>query len=258
MWRLYSICFWIFMILNCFVLFLGALLVFAATCLVDPSRRVLHLYSCFWAQTIFYCNPLWRLRVEGRHLLPKRSAAVLVSNHESLGDILVLFGLYRPFKWVSKASVFRVPLIGWNMSLNRYIPLVRGSRASVMQMMDTCRYWLRNRTPVLFFPEGTRSRDGQLLPFRDGAFKLAVEENCPVYPIVVSGTADILPKNGLVLRGFPRCRVKVLAPVDPARFHGNVEALREHVRDVMARERAGISHDRLDSAVKKRVPGTGR
>ncbi|WP_233612087.1 hypothetical protein [Corallococcus sp. AB045] len=94
---------WAFLALSSAVLFLGALLLWALTRPFDANGRVLHLYSCFWAQLYFYVNPRWHLRVEGRERLPWRGAAVLVSNHESLGDILVHFGLYRPFKWVSKA-----------------------------------------------------------------------------------------------------------------------------------------------------------
>jgi 1-acyl-sn-glycerol-3-phosphate acyltransferase len=81
-------------------------------------------------------NPLWHLKVEGRERLPWNEPAVLVADHESLGDILVLFGLYSPFKWVSKASNFNLPFIGWNMRLNRYVPLVRGDRARIIQIQS--------------------------------------------------------------------------------------------------------------------------
>ena len=80
--------------------------------------------------------------MDGRAHLPWRGGAVLVSNHASLGDILVLFGLYRPFKWVSKASNFRLPFIGWNMRLNRYVGVVRGQRESVVKMLADCEAWL--------------------------------------------------------------------------------------------------------------------
>ncbi len=225
-----SIAFWSFFAASCVVLFFVALALFVVTWPFDRDRRVLHLFSCFWAQLYFYVNPRWRVRVEGREHLPWRGAAVLVSNHESLGDILALFGLYRPFKWVSKASVFKVPFLGWNMTLNGYVPLVRGDAPSIARMMELCRRWLSRGVPVLLFPEGTRSTDGEVKAFKDGAFRLAVAQGCPVIPIAISGMRNSLPKNGFVIRESVRCVVRVLEPVHPADYGLDVAALREEVR----------------------------
>jgi 1-acyl-sn-glycerol-3-phosphate acyltransferase len=227
----YSLAFWGFFGLSCIPLFLGAFTVFLLTRPFDPTGRVLHLYSCFWAQLYFYLNPLWRLHIEGRERLPWRGAAVLVSNHESLGDILVLYGLYRPFKWVSKASVFKAPFIGWNMRLNGYLPLVRGDKESIGQMMAACEQWLRRGVPVLLFPEGTRSPDGEMGAFKDGAFRLAVAVGCPVIPMALSGTRDTLPKRGFVLESVAHCRVRVLEPLAPADFENDVARLRDATRE---------------------------
>ncbi|MBN1209963.1 MAG: 1-acyl-sn-glycerol-3-phosphate acyltransferase [Myxococcaceae bacterium] len=237
---LFSIVFWTFLAVSSVALFLGALVLWALTRPFDRNGRILHLYSCFWAQLYMYANPLWHLRVEGREHLPWRGPAVLVANHESLGDILVLFGLYRPFKWVSKAANFKLPLIGWNMWLNRYVPLVRGDRESVGKMMAACERWLARGVPILMFPEGTRSPDGNIKAFKDGAFQLAVKMQCPVIPVVLTGTAKTLPKHGLVLQTTANCHVQVLPPVDPAAFGGDVQALLEHVRNLMIAEKARL------------------
>ncbi|KFE71464.1 lysophospholipid acyltransferase family protein [Hyalangium minutum] len=237
---LFSIVFWTFFAVSSLVFFLGAVVVWAVTTPFDRNGRVLHLYSCFWAQLYMYVNPLWRQRVEGRERLPWKGPAVLVSNHESMGDILVLFGLYRPFKWVSKASNFKLPFIGWNMALNGYVPLVRGDRESVGRMMVHCEKWLERGVPILMFPEGTRSPDGNIKAFKDGAFQLAIKMKCPVIPVVLTGTAKTLPKHGLVLQTTANCHVQVLPPVDPAPFNGDVQALREHVRNLMVSEKARI------------------
>jgi 1-acyl-sn-glycerol-3-phosphate acyltransferase len=231
---------WAFFALSCIPLFAGAVLVWLLTFPFDRNGRVLHLYSCFWAMVYFYVNPVWRLRVEGRERLPWHGAAVLVSNHASLADILVLFGLYRPFKWVSKESNFRLPFIGWNMRLNRYVPLVRGDPESIGRMMDACQAWLDKGVPVLLFPEGTRSEDGQLKAFKDGAFRLSMAKGCPLYPIVLSGTADVLPKHGLVLRQRANCRARVLEPVDPKPFGPDVAAFRDAVRARMLLAKAAL------------------
>jgi len=229
-------------VLSSAVLFLGAVLLWAVTLPFDRDGRVLHLYSCFWGQLYFYVNPLWRLTVEGREHLPWHGPAVLVANHESLGDILVLFGLYRPFKWVSKAENFKLPLIGWNMRLNRYVPLVRGDKESIIRMMAGCEHWLSRGVPILMFPEGTRSFDGQVKPFKDGAFTLALKTGAPIIPVVLTGTARTLPKHGLVMQTKTHCRVRVLPPLDPRGFT-SVHALRDHVRDLIIAEKARMESE---------------
>lgn len=239
----FSILFWLFLAVSCVFLFFVGLLIFLVTLPFDPNGRVQHLFSCFWAQIYFYCNPLWHLKIEHREILPWRGPGVLVANHQSLGDILVLFGLYRPFKWVSKASVFKVPFVGWNMRLNRYVSLVRGDKESIARMMEDCERWLDRGVPVLLFPEGTRSPDGQVKSFKDGAFRLAVKKNCPVYPIVISGTAATLPKNGFILKSRADCRVRVLPPVFPEEFQGDVIALREHVRALIVQEKIALEQE---------------
>src|SRR6185312_193830 len=179
MLRVFSVAYWAFIGITCVVFFAGALLVWLVTLPFDRRRVVLHLYSSAWASFYVYVNPLWRLRVSGRDRLPWHGSAVLVANHASLIDILVLFALFRPFKWVSKQEIFKVPLIGWNMRLNDYVPLVRGSGASVRKMMEHCDRLLAAGSPVLMFPEGRRTSDGSLLPFKNGAFELAVRHQVP-------------------------------------------------------------------------------
>jgi 1-acyl-sn-glycerol-3-phosphate acyltransferase len=218
MLRVLSIIFWTVVVVTCPLFFLGAIVVWAVTAPFDRRRLVLHLYSAAWAVCYVRVNPLWRLRTSGRHLLPWRGSAVLVANHASLIDILVLFDLFRPFKWVSKAEIFRVPVIGWNMRLNGYVPLVRGRAESVRRMMTRCGELLAAGSPVLIFPEGTRTDDGDLRKFKDGAFELAVRHQVPVFPIAVHGTRRALPKHGLVLREHVDARVEVLPALRPGDF----------------------------------------
>lgn len=231
--RVFSIAYWTFIALSCIPFFLLALVLFVLTVPLDRRRVVLHLYSCFWAVFYIYANPLWSLRVEGRQKLPWRGPAVIVANHASLIDILTLFALYRPFKWVSKASVFKVPCIGWNMKLNDYVGLVRGNKESIVKMMEECRTHLRRGSPVLIFPEGTRTKTGELQAFKDGAFQLATEMGCPVIPVAIRGTRDSLPKHGVVLRNRMHARIEILPPIAPGDL--DVATLRDAARDAIVR-----------------------
>ena len=107
-------------------------------------------------------------------------------------------------------------------------------------MMAACEAWLDRGVPVLLFPEGTRSPDGVMRPFKDGAFQLATKKQCPVIPIVLTGTASLLPKHGFVLDTRADCVVEVLEPVHPAAFEGDAGALRDHVRALIDARRAAM------------------
>jgi 1-acyl-sn-glycerol-3-phosphate acyltransferase len=172
------------------------------------------------------------VRVEGARAVDRSQPYVIIANHQSFADILVLYATYLPFKWVSKSTVFNVPFIGWHMYLNRYVSLVRGDKASVEKMAADCKRWLARGVSVLIFPEGTRSKDGRLGPFKPGAFRIAREAGVKILPVVVEGTATTLPKHGIVIRGRSRCRVRVLPPVDPAPFESH-EAAAEDLHNIM-------------------------
>ena len=211
--RVLSLCFWAFVVVSSVLLFPGALLIWALTAPFGRRRVLLHLYTCFWASLYTWLNPLWPVTVRGRENIERGATYVMVANHLSLLDILVLFRLFRHFTWVSKAENFRVPFVGWNMHLNAYIPLKRGDRESVAAMLATAEADLRDGISVMIFPEGTRSRDGRLKPFKAGAFELAAATGCPVLPIVVGGTGDALPARGFVLRGRHPITLTVLPPI---------------------------------------------
>lgn len=223
---------WAVLVLTCPPFFVVACLVWLVTVPFDRRLRVLHLYSCAWASFYTYVFPYWFVSVRNRQRLRNDVAYVLVANHQSLLDILVLFRLYRHFKWVSKEEVFRLPFIGWNMALNRYIRIRRGDPKDAARMMVACGEALESGSSILIFPEGTRSLDGELRDFRHGAFTLALRHHVPILPIVLDGTLDALPKHGIVSPGAD-IAIQVLDPI-PIDGFSDVDTLRDHVRRVMA------------------------
>jgi len=234
--RAVSAIYWLFVALSSVALFPIALLLFAVTAPFDPRRVALHRFTCAWASLYTWLNPLWSVAVQGRDHLDDRAPAVLVSNHLSLVDILVLFRLFRHFKWVSKRENFRIPFIGWNMALNGYIGLVRGDRRSVEQMFHRCEQTLRGGSSVLIFPEGTRSKDGVMRPFKSGAFELAARTHVPIVPIALVGSDHALPKKGFTIRRA-RILVSVLKPLNPETFAGvDPEVLADQVRALLLAE----------------------
>ena len=123
------------------------------------------------------------------------------------------------------------------MSLNRYIKLRRGDRASIASMMQACERTLAGGSSIMMFPEGTRSMDGRLRAFKPGAFALAQRMRVPLLPIVLEGTGDALPKRGFVLQGRHEIRIRVLDEISPETFATlELEALVESVRSRFAKE----------------------
>ena len=235
MHALFSALFWVFMVLSSIALFPVAVGVWLLTLPFDARLRALHLFTSFWASLYTWLNPAWRVEIEGRAKADPDEAYVMVANHLSLVDILVLFRLFLHYKWVSKIENFRVPCIGWTMSLNRYIKLRRGNRRSVITMMGACLEHLERGSSIMMFPEGTRSPSGRIRRFKTGAFEIALKARRPILPIVIQGTHEALPKRGLVLRGRHAIRVTLLDPIPYQDFAGaDPEGLAEGVRGRIA------------------------
>jgi len=227
--------FWLFLATSSLLLFPVAVLLWIVTTPFDPQRRILHRFTCFWASLYTWLNPAWPVTIEGREKIHRGRTYVMVANHLSLLDILVLFRLFVPFKWVSKTENFRVPVIGWNMRMNGYIELRRGDRSSVVQMMKACRAALAQGSSIIMFPEGTRSPTGRLRSFKTGAFDVAKDARLPILPIVLQGTHDALPKRGFVLRGRHPVHVEILDEIPYADFaNESSEDLADRVRALIA------------------------
>jgi 1-acyl-sn-glycerol-3-phosphate acyltransferase len=197
---------------------------------------MVHAFACAWGYHYIQLVPVWNCAFEGVDYIDSKKTYVLVANHQSFMDILVLYGLFKPYKWVSKESIFKVPFIGLNMRLNQYVEIKRGNLSSIKAMMRTCHEWITRQASVLIFPEGTRSPDGNLQSFKDGAFRLAIDCGVEVIPIVVDGTSNIMPKTSKYLSFDKRnIRVKVLAPVSGSKFDNNSHQMRDYVHDLMAK-----------------------
>jgi 1-acyl-sn-glycerol-3-phosphate acyltransferase len=185
-------------------------------------------------------NPLWRFRTEGPIPADPRLPYVVVSNHESFSDILLISHLPWEMKWLSKAEMFRWPILGWMMRLAGDVPVKRGFGPSAIEAMARCREILRQKVSVMIFPEGTRSATADLLPFKDGAFRLAIEAGVPILPLAVSGTATALRKHDWRF-GRSAATVRVLAPVETAGLTvEQVPELKERVRRMIVDARAAL------------------
>ena len=158
------------MLLSSALLWVVAVILFLATFAFDRRRRLLHLLTSLRAYHYVFTLPLWRARFEGKSRIDPGQTDIYCVNHQSLGDILIMLGLLRHFKRVSKRQIFRAPFIGWNMRMNDYVSLVRGDKAPIAVMMDQCRRHLKMDSSIMMFPESTRSTNGEINQFKFGAF----------------------------------------------------------------------------------------
>jgi 1-acyl-sn-glycerol-3-phosphate acyltransferase len=182
-------------------------------------------------------NPLWKLRVDGIPAGGPAAPCVMVSNHQSLADIPLISHLPWEMKWIAKRSLFGLPLIGWMMRMAGDIPLDRAdARSGARSLLRAARY-LREGCPVMFFPEGTRSADGSVGRFHDGAFRLALRERVNVVPIALEGSHACLPKHSWRFGAARTIRLRVLPPIEVAAFRPDqTAALREAARRAIIRQ----------------------
>jgi 1-acyl-sn-glycerol-3-phosphate acyltransferase len=227
---LVSLYYWVVFLSTILAGIVVASLLFFVALPFDPQRRAVHWLICHWGHQYLKAWPLWRTRVEHRERLPKEPC-VIIANHQSMADIIAVLGLYYPFKFVSKASLFKVPVLGWLMKMARYVSVERGRPKSMHDMMEECRRWLRAGMSVMIFPEGTYAPDGRMLPFKHGAFVLAIEEKVPIAPVVIEGTPQLIYEDGPFLSPRARVTVTVQEPLLPDAMGTDPDALAVRMRE---------------------------
>ena len=184
----------------------------------DKKRKVVHAQGYWWADAVIGLNPYWNVKVRGLENIDTRRTYVMVANHQSMADIAVIYKTHMQFKWVAKESLFKVPFLGWCLSLSRHIRLSRGRFGSVKKVYREAAGWLGKGISVLFFPEGTRSSTGEISEFQNGAFKLAIKEKKAILPISISGTREAIPKGSWIFKTKVSGTIAILPPVDTENF----------------------------------------
>ena len=176
-----------------------------------------HLVDRFWANSILFVSGI-RVKINGLDNLIADRSVIYMVNHQSNFDIPVLLGrLPVQFRWLAKAELFRIPILGQGMRASGYISIDRSNRRSAMRSLQEAADTIRSGTSVLIFPEGTRSLDGNLQPFKKGGFVLTVDAGDPVIPIIICGTWSIMPKDRWMIRPQP-VTMHIMPPVDTAAF----------------------------------------
>lgn len=231
-----------FIILSIIFLILSAI-AFVVCHPFDKRRFVVHKLSTLWTQHCFLLiNPFWKTVFTGKELVDRRKSYIIVSNHQSLIDIGLIYYVPLVFKWVSKREVLMFPIIGQMLYLHGDILIKRGTGESAKKMMILSKKWLSRGASIAIFPEGTRTTDGQVHRFKEGAFLLAKQTKTPILPVVVDGAFTVLPKHGILLKLKHKFHVKILPEISVEEVENtNIKELTQKVQQLIYNEHKTIA-----------------
>ena len=226
-----SVIIWVVGMILTFLLFLVMAFFSIVLYPFDRKRKIAHAQCFWWTDMVTALNPYWEVKVCGLENIDHKKIYVIAANHQSLADIVLMYKTKMQFKWVAKDSLFKIPVLGWNMRLAKHIRLRRGDFSSIKKVYRQAGDWLRQGVSVVFFPEGTRSDDQGPGEFQNGAFKLAIKEKAPILPIMIEGTKDAIPKGSWRFTTKIVCTIRVLPPIETSGFTpGDFVRLRELTR----------------------------
>ncbi|NVL89839.1 MAG: 1-acyl-sn-glycerol-3-phosphate acyltransferase [Desulfobacterales bacterium] len=195
-----------------------------------------HLVGRFWGRSIIFVSRV-KVSVQGLEHIDNGASYVYMANHQSMFDILALLG-YLPvqFRWLAKMELFRIPVFGYSMARAGYISIDRSNRKSAYKSLQAAAQKIAHGVSVVIFPEGTRSLDGRIKPFKGGGFYLAIRAGRPIVPVVICGSHHVMPKGTLCIRRG-QIIISVNPPIETAPYNSNTKSvLMESVRSTMKRD----------------------
>lgn len=246
--RIKSIYIWLAVILLFFIWYplVGLIYLFDK----DPAKYRTGRFFRYVGSAMSYINPGWKIKITGKKPENPRNPYIVVCNHLSNGDIPIISRLPWDMKWIAKIELFRVPIMGRMMSWAGDIPVDRKATGKREKTLFIAQDYLKNKVSVMFFPEGTRSKNGRVIRFTDGAFILAIKNKVPILPLVIDGTSNCLPKNNWVFTGESNVKLTILEPIETAHLtKEDVGMLRDMVRNKIIEQLAtwrGVDPSEVD------------
>lgn len=223
-----SLLYYLVVIAVALVLYLASFIALVVCYPFDRKRVVVHTLSKWITDTIFGLPPFMKREVIGLENIDPKKAYVMTLNHNSMADIITIYNLPLVFKWVSKKEVYRIPIVGRLLYAHGDIVINRASAKEAMQLVhERGKEWLAKGASVAIFPEGTRSKDGEIHNFKAGAFLLAKDAGAPILPIVLNNTNKMMRK-GWLMNWRNHITIKILPPISAE------EVAERSVKEVMA------------------------
>ena len=201
--------------------------------LVDPTGKGPHQVARTWAKSILIAGRI-KVKVKGLSKIDPTTSCIYMCNHQSNFDIPVLLAYLKvQFRWLAKAELFRIPLFGFAMRRAGYISIDRTDREAAFTSLKKAAKTIREGASVIIFPEGTRSPDGNISPFKKGGFVMALDSGIPIVPVILHGTRSIMPKKQLrIVPGT--VVVEITEPIDISGYtKENKEALMDRIRNII-------------------------
>ncbi len=203
--------------------------------LFDASGNSSHAISSLWARLLCASNGI-QVEIHGLEHARADRAQVFLANHQSFFDIFALAG-YLPvqIRWVAKASLFKIPFVGWSMTASGYISVEREDRKNAYKAFMASVEKLKSGASIVIFPEGTRSRDGVIGPFKKGGTLLAMRAGVPMIPVTIMGTAGIIQKGSWRVNPG-RVKIILSPPLEVEAVRGKKEsAILDQIRETICR-----------------------
>ncbi len=187
----------------------------------DKGRRVVHELSRVLTFLSLGASPLWRFKVKGLENVDKSKQYVIVVNHSSMFDIPTLYHVPLNFRWVSKREVFKTPFFGQYLYLHGDIAIDRGRASEAMEQLNRKgKYWIERKASIAIFPEGTRSKSGEIGRFKAGAFLLAKAAGVEILPVVFNGTNKLINKKAMI-QWRRQVDIEILKPISVEEIHSS-------------------------------------
>ena len=239
-----SILYYIFTLLQVAFWFVISIIVLGVTYPFDKSRRWVHECSRCICKWLFGIPPRMKRTIDGLENIDQNKPYVMVMNHNSGIDIFAAYKIPLNFRWVSKREVFRVPFMGPLLTIHGDIPIERGNPSEAMaKVLNLGKLWLGRGASVAIFPEGTRSKTGEINRFKMGAFNLAKEANVEILPIVMTGTNNMFRKGWLV-NWTNHVAIRVMKPISVEEVAAtDVKEMAQKVREQMIDELAKLREE---------------
>lgn len=236
---------WVSFTLVYIVIFIVGLIVSIPMLPFDKHRKTMNSFFMLGGRLLPSYNPLIRKEYTGLENIDRTQPRIFVANHQSFLDMPLLAGLPFNMKWLSKDGMFKIPGVGTMMRLGGHVGIKRGTTGAALAL-DRLKPYVRAAVPVMIFPEGTRSKTGQMSAFKNGAFLLSRETEAAIQPLVIHGTHALLPPGTWVFKSSGIIRLSVLPAFHPNDY-ATLDAFREAVYVAMKAE-----YDRLDASIARK------
>lgn len=231
---LFSIYVWMYYVLLFSTFFVFILITFLVTFLFDKYRRIPNKALGFMAYLMIHPTPSWKIEMEGMEKFDDSKPTIFIGNHQSFMDIPLAYQLPWNMKWVVKQSMAYIPVMGWLVTLTGQLTINRSSKSALKKLSNLVNP-LKELVPVMIFPEGTRSLDGEIKSFKNGAFLLAMEHGFNIQPIVIDGAYGALPSGSKLFSTKCKFKLSVLDHIDPKDF-SSMNELKTFAREVIMNE----------------------